>query len=201
MCRLVRKTPTKRHKNGGSGVWEEVSEGVDEPVGGVVLGLTDEAGVRKAFDAIGQITSRIGARDGGVLVSAMAPRGREVVVGLTRDLQFGHAVMFGLGGTLVEVLGDVAFRIVPVTGKDAAEMIAEIRGARILQGVRGGKPADVAALRQLLVQVSDLVVKHPEIAEMDLNPVIVYENGLLIVDARIVPADGSEWRAGGAGHG
>ena len=129
-------------------------------VGGVVLGLTDEAGVRKAFDAIGQITSRIGARDGGVLVSAMAPPGREVVVGLTRDLQFGHAVMFGLGGTLVEVLGDVAFRIVPVTGKDAAEMIAEIRGARILQGVRGGKPADVAALRQLLVQVSDLVVKQ-----------------------------------------
>ena len=117
--------------------------------------------------------------------------GQEVVVGLTRDAQFGHAVMFGLGGTLVEVLKDVAFRIVPVTEKDAAEMISEIRGARILEGVRGGKPADVAALQQLLVQVSDLVVKHPEIAELDLNPVIIYESGLLIVDARIVPANDS----------
>jgi acetyltransferase len=161
-------------------------------VGGVVLGLTDEMGVRRAFDAIRQLVNRIGATDGGVLLSAMAPPGQEVVVGLARDLQFGHAVMFGLGGTLVEVLGDVAFRIVPVTGKDAAEMIAEIRGTRVLHGVRGGKPADLAALRQLLVQVSDLAVKHPEIAELDLNPVIAYENGLLIVDARVVPAAGSE---------
>ena len=133
----------------------------------------------------------MGATRGGVLVSAMAPPGQEVVVGVTRDRQFGHAVMFGLGGVLVEVLGDVAFRIVPLTEKDAAEMTAEIRGARVLKGARGGKPADVAALRQLLVQVSDLVVKHPEIAEMDLNPVIVYEKGLLIVDARIVQAGGS----------
>jgi acyl-CoA synthetase (NDP forming) len=160
-------------------------------VGGVILNLTDEAGVRNAYDAIHEIVTRIGARHGGVLVSAMAPRGQEVVVGLTKDPQFGPVVMFGLGGILVEVLKDVAFGIVPVTEKDAEEMIGEIRGARILQGVRGGRPADVAALRQLLVQVSDLVVKHPEIAEMDLNPVIVYENGLLIVDARIVPANGS----------
>jgi len=159
-------------------------------VGGVLLNVTDEAGVRKAFHTLGEIVERIGARDGGVLVSAMAPPGREAVVGVTRDLQFGHAVMFGLGGVLVEVLGDVAFRIVPLTDKDAAEMIAEVRGARVLQGVRGGKPADVAALRRLLVQVSDLVVKHPEIAEMDLNPVIVHEKGLLIADARVVPVDG-----------
>ena len=160
-------------------------------VGGVLLNVTDEAGVREAFHALGEIVKRIGARDGGVFVSAMAPAGQEVVVGVTRDLQFGHAVMFGLGGVLVEVLGDVAFRIVPLTENDAGEMIAEIRGARVLKGVRGGKPADVAALRQLLVQVSDLVVKHPEIGEIDLNPVIVYEKGLLIVDARIVPAGGS----------
>ncbi len=156
-------------------------------VGGVALNVTDEAGVRKAFQAIGEMPKRIGARDGGVLVSAMAPPGREVVVGVTRDLQFGHAVMFGLGGVLVEVLGDVAFRVVPLADKDAAEMIAEIRGARVLQGIRGGKPADVAALRHLLVQVSELVLKHPQIEEMDLNPVIVYEQGLRIVDARIVP--------------
>ncbi len=159
-------------------------------VGGVILNVADDAGVRKAVQAIGEITKRIGARSGGVLVSAMAPPGLEVVVGVTRDLQFGPAVMFGLGGVLVEVLGDVAFRIVPLTEKDAAEMIGEIRGARVLQGVRGGKPADAAALRRLLVQVSDLAMKHPEIGEMDLNPVIVYEKGLRVVDARVVPING-----------
>ncbi len=160
-------------------------------VGGVILNLTDEAGVRKAFDTIQEIVRRIGARDGGVVVSAMAPPGHEVVIGVTTDLQFGHAIMFGLGGVLVEVFRDVAFRIAPLTERDAEEMIAEISGARVLKGVRGRGPADVAALRQLLVQVSNLVVEHPEISEMDLNPVIVYEQGLLIVDARIVPVDGS----------
>ncbi len=161
-------------------------------VGGVVLNVTDEAGVRRAFHAIGEIVRRVGAKDGGVVVSAMAPPGREVVVGLTRDRQFGHAVMFGLGGILVEVLGDVSFRMVPLTEKDAGEMISEIRGAKVLKGVRGGTPADVARLQQLLVQVSGLVTKHPEIGEMDLNPVIVYEQGLLIVDARVVvPVNGS----------
>ena len=160
-------------------------------VGGVILNLTDDAGVRKAFDTIQEIVRRIGARDGGVVVSAMAPPGHEVVIGVTTDLQFGHAIMFGLGGVLVEVFRDVAFRIAPLTERDAEEMIAEISGARVLKGVRGRGPADVAALRQLLVQVSNLVVEHPEINEMDLNPVIVYEQGLLIVDARVVPVDGS----------
>jgi acetyltransferase len=160
-------------------------------VGGVILNLTDEAAVRKAVQAVGEVGARIGARDGGVLVSAMARPGQEVVVGVTRDRQFGHAVMFGLGGIFVEVLGDVAFRIVPITEKDAAEMVAEIRGAPVLEGVRGGRPADAAALRRLLVQVSDFVAKHPDIEEMDLNPVMVYENGLLIVDARVVRGSAS----------
>jgi acyl-CoA synthetase (NDP forming) len=155
-------------------------------VGGVILDLTDEAAVRKAVQAVGEVVRRIGARDGGVLVSAMARPGQEVIVGVTRDLQFGHAVMFGLGGIFVEVLGDVAFRIVPLTEKDAGEMVAEIRAAPVLEGVRGGRPADVAALRRLLVQVSEFVEKHPEIEELDLNPVMAYEDGLLIVDARVV---------------
>jgi acyl-CoA synthetase (NDP forming) len=105
---------------------------------------------------------------------------------VTRDLQFGHAVMFGMGGTLVEILRDVSFRIVPFSEKDAAEMIDETRGAKVLEGVRGGRLADVAALRKLLVQISDLVAKHREIDEMDLNPVIVHEKGLTVVDARVV---------------
>ena len=105
---------------------------------------------------------------------------------MTRDLQFGHAVMFGMGGTLVEVLRDVSFRIVPFSERDAAEMIGETRGAKLLGGVRGGRPADVAALRRLLVAISDLVARHREIDEMDLNPVLVHEKGLTVVDARVV---------------
>ena len=155
-------------------------------VGGVLLNVKDEAGVRKAFGDLAGIVRRLGARPGGVLVSAMAARGLEIIVGVTRDLQFGHAVMFGIGGTLVEIFRDVAFRIVPFSDKDAAAMIGETRGAKLLEGVRGGRPADVAALRRLLVEVSGLVTRHPEIDEMDLNPVIVHENGLTIVDARIV---------------
>ena len=155
-------------------------------VGGVLLNVKDEAGVRKAFHDLAAIVHRLGAREGGVLVSAMAAPGHEIIVGVTRDLQFGHAVMFGIGGTLVEIFHDVAFRIVPFSEKDAAEMIGETRGAKLLEGVRGGRPADVAALRQLLVQVSGLVTRHPEIDEMDLNPVIVHEKGQTVVDARVV---------------
>ena len=155
-------------------------------VGGVLLNVKDEAGVRKAFHDLEGVVRRLGARSGGVLVSAMAARGLEIIVGVTRDLQFGHAVMFGIGGTLVEIFRDVAFRIVPFSEKDATDMIGETRGAKLLEGVRGGRPADVAALRRLLVQVSGLVTRHPEIDEMDLNPVIVHEKGLTIVDTRIV---------------
>jgi acyl-CoA synthetase (NDP forming) len=115
----------------------------------------------------------------------MAPAGPEVIVGVTRDLQFGHAVMFGMGGTFVEVFRDVSFRIVPFSAGDAAEMIEETRGARVLRGIRGGKPADFPALVRLLVAVSDLVAKHGEIDEMDLNPVILHEKGLTVVDARV----------------
>jgi len=85
---------------------------------------------------------------------------------------------------------DVSFRIVPLREKDAAEMIAEIRGARVLEGLRGRKPADVAALCDLLLRVSDLVTRHPEIEEMDLNPVIVHEKGLTVADSRVVVAGG-----------
>jgi acyl-CoA synthetase (NDP forming) len=154
-------------------------------VGGVILNVRDDAGVRKAFRDLAVIVKRLGAREGGVLVSAMADRGLEIIVGVTRDLQFGHAVMFGMGGTLVEVFKDVSFRIIPFGEKDAAEMIAETRGAKLLTGVRGNPPSDVAALRRLLVQVSDLVVRHPEIDEMDLNPVIAHETGLTVVDVRV----------------
>lgn len=160
-------------------------------VGGVILGIADEAGVRQAFRGIAAAGKQARARDEGVVVSAMAAPGREVIVGVVRDLQFGPAVMFGMGGVLVEALGDVSVRVVPLSGNDAAEMIDGIRGARLLKGFRGGKPADTAALKDLLLKVSDFAARNPDVAELDLNPVIVYEKGLSIVDARVVPSDGA----------
>jgi acyl-CoA synthetase (NDP forming) len=160
-------------------------------IGGVVLGAGDDAAVRRAWMDISAAVKREGARDGGVLVSAMARSGLEVIVGVVRDLQFGHAVMFGMGGVLVEAMRDVSFRIVPFTDKDASEMVGDIRGSRLLHGFRGSKPSDVGAVGRLLVQVSEFVSRHPEIEELDMNPVIVHEKGLQIVDARVVPVRGA----------
>jgi len=154
-------------------------------VGGVVLGVTGDAGVRSAFRKFREIEQAGGFRAGGALVCAMAPPGREIIIGVSRDPQFGHAVMFGMGGTLVEVLKDVSFRMVPLSETDAAEMISEVRLSRVLAGVRGGKPADADAIMQLLLGISRLVEQNPEIEELDLNPVFVYEKGLLVADVRV----------------
>ncbi|MGZ8449677.1 MAG: acetate--CoA ligase family protein, partial [Candidatus Deferrimicrobiaceae bacterium] len=105
--------------------------------GGVFLDVADDAGVRVAFRKIREAEERLGARAGGALVCAMAPAGHEVIVGVTKDPQFGHAVMFGLGGIFVEVMKDVSFRVTPLAEKDAVEMIREIRGYRALTGLRG----------------------------------------------------------------
>jgi acetate---CoA ligase (ADP-forming) len=157
-------------------------------VGGVVLNVSDEAGVRAAFRRLAAVETAGGFRAGGALICGMAAPGVEVIIGVTRDSQFGHAVMFGIGGTMVEVMKDVSFRIVPFSEQDAAEMIGEVRGARILQGVRGAKPADVAALKKVLVQVSELVTRNPGIEELDLNPIFVSPRGVEIADARVVLA-------------
>jgi acyl-CoA synthetase (NDP forming) len=116
----------------------------------------------------------------------MAPAGHEVIVGVTKDSQFGHAVMFGLGGIFVEVMKDVSFRVAPLSEKDAVEMIREIRGYRALTGLRGKPAGDLDALRMLLLQLSAFLASHPEVSEMDLNPVIVHARGLSIADARVV---------------
>jgi acyl-CoA synthetase (NDP forming) len=129
------------------------------------------------------------ARINGVSVQQMAKQGTEVIVGMTTDPQFGPVMMFGLGGIMVEVLKDVAFRLVPLTNKDAAQMISEIKGIPILDGVRGAPPADIAALQATMVKVSELVQQHPEIRELDLNPVFAYPDGALAVDARIVVSE------------
>jgi acyl-CoA synthetase (NDP forming) len=156
--------------------------------GGVKLGLTNASQVGKAYS---QVMSSIEqaypkARIDGVSVQTMAPPGVEVIVGMSKDAQFGPVLMFGLGGILVEVLKDVSFRIVPVTERDAREMIKEIKGYPVLQGYRGQKPASIPALEQLIVKVSQFVEKNPQIKELDLNPIFAYPDKAVAADARII---------------
>ena len=126
------------------------------------------------------------ARIEGVSVQKMARPGVEVIIGMSQDPQFGPVLMFGLGGVLVEVLKDVSFRLVPLEPRDARQMVREIKGFPLLEGYRGQEPADVEALERLLLRLSEFVEKHPEISELDLNPVFAYKDGALAVDARIV---------------
>ena len=156
--------------------------------GGVELGLKNGTQVGVAYS---EIVSSVKqhypkAKIQGISVQKMARSGVEVIIGMTKDAQFGPVLMFGLGGILVEVLKDVSFRIVPLTKRDAREMIKEIKGYPLLEGYRGQEPADVSFLEDLLVKVSDFVDKNPEIKELDLNPFFAYKNGAVAVDARVI---------------
>ena len=157
-------------------------------VGGVALGLSSADEVGAAFERVvanakkAQPTATIE----GVAVQRMEKQGTEVIVGMTKDPQFGPVMMFGLGGVMVEILKDVAFRVVPLEERDARQMIHEIKGYPVLEGFRGSDPADVKKLEQLLLKVSQFVESHPEVAELDLNPVFAYKDGAIAVDARVV---------------
>jgi acyl-CoA synthetase (NDP forming) len=158
-------------------------------IGGVHLNLRDEGMVRQAFEAIRDRLVRghnLAALEG-VLVQPMISGGTEVMVGVTHDPLFGPLVAFGLGGIHVEILGDVCFRVTPLTDRDAAEMVRGIRGSRLFQGYRGHPSADVAALEEVLLRVSRLVEEIPEIVELDLNPIFALPpgEGCRIVDARV----------------
>jgi acyl-CoA synthetase (NDP forming) len=157
-------------------------------IGGVKVGLRSADEVRKAFDEIMAAVKKAEpkAQIEGVAVQKMAPAGTEVIVGMSKDPQFGPVLMFGLGGIFVEVLKDVAFRIVPLEPRDARQMVREIKGFPVLEGVRGQPPADLAALEGLILKLSEFVEAHPEIEELDLNPVFAYADGVIAVDARIV---------------
>ena len=124
----------------------------------------------------------------GAEVQQMARPGREVIIGARRDPQFGHLIMFGLGGIFVEVLGDVSFRVAPIDRGEAQDMIREIRGFRLLQGVRGQPPADTEAIVDCLLRVSRLLADLPEIEELDINPLVVWGQGegAMALDARVV---------------
>ncbi len=160
-------------------------------IGAVRVGLASERAVRAAFKELSAMAAANGV-DGssecdGVVLQPMIAGGVETMIGITDDPLFGPLVGFGMGGVHVEVLGDVQFRVAPLTDRDADELLHGIRGSRLLQGYRGHPPADIDALRELLLRVARLAEEVPEIAELDLNPVIALPpgNGCRIVDARI----------------
>ncbi len=162
-------------------------------LGGVALGLGDGNAVREAFRGIEARLEAAGRRGEmqGVSVQAMVTDGIETIVGMARDPSFGPLLMFGMGGVQVELLKDVVFRVHPLTDLDARAMVTGVRGARLLSGYRGAPPGDVAALEAALLRVSQLAGDHPEIAEMDLNPlkVLAPGRGCVVLDARIAVAN------------
>jgi len=157
-------------------------------VGGVRLNLDSPQAVKEAYEEMLAAVRRVrpDARLGEVLVSQMAPPGLEVIVGMNRDPQFGPVVLFGLGGVLVELYRDVSLRIVPLTHDDALSMIREIRGYQLLAGFRGQPAVDEDALADCILAVARMAEAHPEIAEIDLNPVFAYPDGAMVVDARVI---------------
>jgi acetyl coenzyme A synthetase (ADP forming)-like protein len=161
-------------------------------VGGVRVNLGSADDVRDAFDLIMYRAGRYmpDARIWGCQVQQMVPGGREVLLGMSRDPQFGPLVAFGLGGIYVEALKDVAFRVAPFSRQEADEMIREIRSYRLLEGVRGEPPADHEAMVDALLRISQLVTDFPEIVELDINPLMVFEEGrgAMAIDMRLVLA-------------
>jgi len=149
-------------------------------VGGVKLDIRNLDEAKKSF----KILKKIRGFEG-VLVQKFI-HGKYVLVGLKKTSEFGHVIVFGLGGVFTEVISDVSFRVCPIKEKDAEEMINEIRGKQILYGVRGSKRVNIKAIKQILLKISKLSLKYPGIKELDINPAIVSEKDATIVDARIV---------------
>ena len=158
-------------------------------IGGVVLNLESAEEVRSAYRGIIARVSRHmpQARLYGVLVSSMVPQGREMIIGMSRDVQFGPLIMFGLGGIYVNFLRDVSFALAPLSRREAKELIRETRAYTLLRGIRGERPADLEALRETILRVGQLSVDFPEILELDINPLMVYEEGrgCIAVDVKI----------------
>jgi acetyl coenzyme A synthetase (ADP forming)-like protein len=159
-------------------------------IGGVKLNLMNATDVRDAFDLLTYRARRYmpEANIWGTLVQEMVPPGKEVIIGVNRDPQFGPLLLLGLGGIYVEVLKDVSFRIAPIARWEAEEMIGELRSAPLLRGHRGERPADLEAIVDCMLRVSQLAVDFPEIVELDVNPLMVHEEGkgAVALDMRLV---------------
>lgn len=156
--------------------------------GGVKLNIKDEKEAKLAYQGIISKAKKYNkeAKISGAIVYTMVPQGTEIIIGMMKDPHFGPVIMFGLGGIFVEVLKDISFRILPIEERDTREMITEIKGYEILKGTRGKPPRDIKAIEEVLMKVSKLTIENPEINEIDLNPIFVFEKGLQVVDARII---------------
>jgi len=159
--------------------------------GGIRLGLETPEQVAQAYNDITEAVGgkHPGARVHGISVQKMSPPGVEVIIGMSKDPQFGPVLMFGLGGVWVEILEDVSLRVIPVTRRDVREMLREIKGYRMLTGYRGLPPVDESKLEDMLLAVADFVTQYPMVKELDLNPVIAYNDDAVAVDARILLED------------
>jgi len=156
--------------------------------GGVKLNIKNEKEAKLAYQGIISKVKKYNkeAQIFGVITYSMIPKITEIIIGIMKDPHFGPVIMFGLGGIFVEVLKDISFRILPIEERDAREMIAEIKGYEILKGVRGEGPKDIKAIKNLILKISQLALENPEISEIDLNPVFVFEKGLQVIDARMI---------------
>ena len=156
--------------------------------GGVKLSINSVAEVKKAYDEILKKVKRQypDADIHGVSVQKMIQPGTEVIVGTSKDPQFGPVIMFGLGGIFVELLKDVSFRVIPVEQRDAQEMIKEIKGYPLLQGYRGKEPANISVLVEIILKISKWIEENPQIKELELNPLVAYRDKAVAVDARII---------------
>jgi acyl-CoA synthetase (NDP forming) len=165
---------------------KEISHKSD--VGGIALGLDSHEAVleesRAMLARIADVSPSVHVE--AILVQQQVTGGREVILGGKRDPSFGPVVVFGMGGVYVEVLEDVVFRLAPLNREEAEQMISGARASRLLQGVRGERPSDVDSLIQALLALSHLLVECPEVAEIDINPVLVLEHGAFAVDARVI---------------
>jgi acyl-CoA synthetase (NDP forming) len=156
--------------------------------GGVCLGIKNEEELISAYESIAQkIKGDVKTKpESAFLVQEMVEKGMEMLVGSKKDPSFGPTILFGLGGIFTEVLNDTSLRICPIERRDAVEMIQEIKSYKILKGYRGIPPADMESLISVLMKVSDLVIEHEEIEELDINPLFVSEEGVIAADALIV---------------
>ena len=157
-------------------------------VGGVILDLGSDKEVKDAYHRMMKSVKQHlpEARIEGVVLQKMAEPGLEVIIGAKLDPQFGHVIMFGLGGIFVEICRDVSFRVTPVDREMAREMVLEIKGSPIIEGARGREPADLEAIIAVITALSSMLEKNPDITEIDINPLIVYFRGSVAVDARML---------------
>ncbi len=156
-------------------------------IGGVITGIQGVRDLKEQYEIMQQKIAQKSpdAQIEGFIIEKMES-GIELLVGSTLDPMFGPILAFGLGGIYVEVLKDVVFRLIPIEQEDATEMLSEIKAAKILDGIRGQPPVNKKALVNLLMKTSDFIDRHPEIEELDLNPVFATDKGVSVVDARII---------------